>query len=50
MSCHDGSGRRTYNTDDGAIVVDLVSLNGLNEGQRREEEGDPTKESQAKGH
>ena len=50
MSCHDGSARRTYNTDDGAIVVDLVSLNGLNESQRREEEGDPTKESQAKGH
>jgi hypothetical protein len=41
---------KPYNTNDGAVVIDLVGLNSLDEGQRREEEGDPTKESQAKGH
>lgn len=40
----------TYDTNDSAIVVSDLCVSSLDEGEGGEEEGDPTKEPEAKGH
>lgn len=39
----------TYNTNDGAILGNFVSLDALNEGQRREKKADPGDHAEAQG-
>lgn len=39
----------TYNTNNSAIVLRVVGVDGLDKGEGGEEEGDPAQESEAQG-
>ena len=44
------NGIATYNTNNGAILLNIVGPYGLDEGKRREEKTDPENQAQANGH